>query len=186
MADYRPDKFAAEFATPTGKKLWEVLNRPEVVARMETASDLGQPALKPVEDILLAELGEAMLADRVKQMTGHMVRQIMEDRGFVHDASDIKLNSVPFYKASRYRRPEKANLYLFRSSKDVREVVLSDDRSGASLPSASDGAKWNFFTSLSSPLKARIGYGIDLDAARVAVSEKGYSRHRVERMLRPA
>lgn len=183
---YRPDKFAKEYNTPTGQTLWGLLNRPEVIARMETASDLDQPALKPVEDILLEELGAAILPDRMKQMTGHMVRQIMEDHGYVHDASDIKLNSVPFYKASRYRRRDRTSLYLFRSSTDQREIVLTSDRSGSNLPAAPDGGKWVFVNSVSSPIKAQIGYGFDLKNAANIVATAGHFRHRIERVLRPA
>lgn len=183
---YRPDKFANEYSTPTGKKLWELLNRPEVIARMETASDLDQPALKPVEDILLHELGDAILPDRMKQMTGHMVRQIMEDRGYIHNASDIKLNSVPFYKASRYCRRDRTSLYLFRSSTDPRDIVLTRDRSGATLPAASGGGKWMFVNSVSSPIKAMIGYGFDLKVAAKVVADTGHFSHRIERVLRPA
>lgn len=184
--NYRPDKFANAFNASIGQKLWELLNRPEVIARMETASDLDQPALKPVEDILLHEFGDAILPDRMKQMTGHMVRQIMEDRGYVHDASDIKLNSVPFYKASRYRRRDRTNLYLFRSSTDPREIILTSDRSGSTLPAASGGGKWMFVNSVSSPIKAQIGYGFNLKNAAEAVASDGHFRHHIERVLRPA
>ena len=169
-----------------GQKLWSVLNRTENIARMTTASDLGQPALKPMEDVLLHEIGEPILEDRNKQMTGHMVRQIMEAQGYEHDASDIKLASVPFYKASRYRRKDRPALYLFRSSTNPREIALTDDRSGGKLPSAANSGKWMFVNTMSSPIKAAVGYGFDLKAAHKAVAQQGYFHHVSERMLRPA
>lgn len=186
MIDYIPGKFAADYATEVGQKLWPFLNRADIVARMETASDLGQPALKPIEDLLLAEFGEDILADRIKQMIGHMVRQIMERRGYVYDAGDIKLNSVPFYKASRYRRAEQMSLYLFRSSTDPREIVLTDTRRGEKLPDAPEGSKWTFVNTVSSRLKAQIGYGFDLKAAVDEVKAKGFFRHRIARITRAA
>lgn len=186
MVPYIPGKFAQEYATADGQKLWKMLTREENIARMETASDLDQPALKPLEDILLEEIGEPILRDRMKQMTGHMVRQVMESRGFVHDASDIKLASVPFYKASRYRRADRPSLYLFRSSKDPREIALTDTRTGEKLPGAPDDARWMFVNTISSGIKAMLGYNFDLKVACKAVAEKGFFRHRIARVMRAA
>lgn len=129
MAQYNPDKFAKEYATSEGQMLWKVLNEDANVARMETASDLGQPALKPLEDILLREIGVAITEDRMKQMAGHMVRQIMEEKGFEHDVDGIKLASAPFYKASRYRRRDRDDgivLHLFRDSGDPNQLALTN------------------------------------------------------------
>lgn len=184
--DYHPDKFAAEFATPEGQLLWATLNQESVIARMTTASDLNQPALKPVEEILLEQLGEKILANRMKQMAGHMVRQIMERHDYEHDASDIKVASVPFYKASRYRRRDETPLYMFRSSRNPREIFLTNDRSGEKLPDAQDGGRWIYHNTMSSPIKAAIGYGFDLKEASKLVAEVGYFHHVSERVLRPA
>lgn len=181
---YNPDKFAKDYATPNGQKLWVVLTRPENIARMTTASDLDQPALKPMEDILLDEFEEAMLDDRFKQMTGHMVRQIMEAEGYVHDAEGIKLASVPFYKASRYRRPDRASLYLFRSSKNPRQIILTDNRDPSPLPASPDGGKWQFVNTISSPIKAWVGYNFKLDEVAKEVAAHGYAMRQYQRMLR--
>jgi len=188
MTTYNPDKFAKEYATPKGKKLWAVLNDPANIARMETASDLGQPALKPLEDILLTEIGEAMTEDRMKQMAGHMVRQIMEAQGFEHDADGIKLASAPFYKASRYRRRDRDNaivLHLFRDSGDPNQLALTDVRSDAALPPAPVGKRWTYYNSISSPLKASVGFGFNLKQAAKVVEEQGYFLHRRQRVLHP-
>jgi uncharacterized protein YggL (DUF469 family) len=48
---------------------------------------------------------EDVLADRVNKMVGHMVRQILEQRDWDFDQSDVKVQSVPFSKAARYRQP---------------------------------------------------------------------------------
>ena len=186
---YKPDKFAKEFATTEGQKLWQVLTKDANVARMETASDLGQPALKPLEDILLTEVGPVITEDRMKQMAGHMVRQIMEAHGFEHDVDGIKLASAPFYKASRYRRRDRDDsivLHLFRDSGDPMQLALTDSRSGDKLPDPATGKRWTYYNSISSPLKAQIGFGFDLKAAAKAVDQQGYFLHRRERILRPA
>lgn len=186
MLPYLSGQFARDYATVDGQKLWALLNTDTSVARMCTASDLDQAALKPMEEILLEEFGDAILDHRMKQMTGHMVRQIMEANGYVHDASDVRLNSVPFYKASRYRRADRTSLYLFRSSKDPREIALTDARDAAKLPDAPDGARWLFVNTISSTLKAWVGYNFELKAAVGAVADKGFFRHRIARLLRTA
>jgi hypothetical protein len=184
MLQFEAGQFTNEFATPDGVKLWEILNRPEVIARMETASDLGRPALEPVEDILLEELGEVILQDRYKQMAGKMVRQIMENQGFEHETSDVRLNSTPFYKASRYRRVDQDGVYLFKSSSDPRTICLSASRAVETLPAPERG-RWMYVTYLTSPIKAQVGYRFDLKTMAKSVA-KGPVIWRVERMLRPA
>lgn len=183
MLDFDAAQFAAEFQTPEGKALWAILNRDDVVARMETASDLGQPALAPIEDILLAELGTAITRDRYKQMAGKMVRQVMEAQGFEHEASDIRLNSVPFYKASRYRRCDQTGLYLFKNSADPRLICLTATRKGETMPAPEKG-RWMYVNVLTSNLKAQVGYSFDLNAAIHEVGERGYFLHLVPRMMR--
>lgn len=188
MLRYAPDKFAREFASPEGKKLWDVLTNPANIARMETASDLGQPALKPLEDILLRDVGAAITDDRMKQMAGHMVRQIMEAHGFVHDADGIRLASAPFYKASRYRRRDRDDapvLHLFRDSGDPNRLALTDTRSDAMLPVPIVGKRWVYYSVISSPLKASVGFGFDLKQAAKAVEKQGYFLHHRQRVLRP-
>lgn len=181
MDDFDAAQFQNEYATSDGKRLWALLNRDDVIARMETASDLGQPALQPIEDLLLAELGETILQDRFKQMTGRMVRQILERRGFEHEASDVRLNSVPFYKASRYRRRDLPTVFVFKNSADARDLCLSAIRK-PELPALPAG-RWLFVNVLTSGLKAQIGYGFDLKAMAKQVA-KGPVRHRMQRVMR--
>ena len=93
------------------------------MARLETASQLSKPAVEGIEEQLLAEFREEVLADRVKQMVGHMVRQILEQRDWVLDQTDVKVQSVPFSKAARYRRPDWFTFHAFRNTSDPRDVV---------------------------------------------------------------
>lgn len=183
MDDFDAGQFSGEYESPEGQTLWKVLNRNDVIARMETASDLGQPALSPVEDILLEELGAVIMRDRFKQMAGRMTKQILERRGFVHDASDVRLNSVPFYKASRYRRRTESGLYLFKNSSDPRDICLVDSRRGEKMPSPDEG-RWLYVNYIASSLKAAIGYNFDLKVAVAEVARQGFFRHYVPRALR--
>lgn len=188
MLSYNPGKFANVYNTPAGQKLWQVLNAEANIARMETASDLGQPALKPLEDILLLEIGAAITDDRMKQMAGNMVRQIMESRGYEHDVDGIKLASAPFYKASRYHRRDRDDaivLYLFRDSGNPNQLALTDTRSDEKLPDTLTGKRWSYYNSISSPLKASVGFGFDLKKAAAVVKQQGYFLHQRERVLHP-
>ncbi len=187
MDDLRfdPGQFANEYASADGQKLWKILTRTDVIARMETASDLGQPALAAVEDILLGELAAVILLDRFKQMAGRMTRQILEDRGFVHETSDVRLNSIPFYKASRYRRRDERGLYVFKNSSNPREICLADSRKGEKMPHLSNG-RWLYVNFITSSLKAHIGYGFDLAGAILEVERQGYFCHYTARITRPS
>lgn len=68
---------------------------------MTTDTDLGKPALAPMGEKLLAEFGAEIEGDRWKQMIGHMVRQIMERRGYRHGT---KVKGPLFSRASRYKK----------------------------------------------------------------------------------
>lgn len=184
MPDFDAAQFQKEYSTPLGQGLWDFLNRDGIVARMETATDLGQAALQAVEDQLLDTFGEAVLADRIKQMIGRMVRQVMESNGFEHVTSDVRLNSVPFYKASRYRRRDQAMVYLFRSSTNPREMLISATRNPV-LPPVPGSGRWVYVNVLTSPLKAQIGYGFDLKDAAAKAAMAPFQHH-ISRVMRPA
>jgi hypothetical protein len=182
MFGYVPDKFASLYETPIGQRIWAFLTRAESVARLETASELGKPAVEGIQEQLLEEFREEILADRVKQMIGHMVRQILEQRDWVLDQSDVKVQSVPFSKAARYRRPDWFTFHAFRNTSDPRDVVITDRRQKASLPA---GVRWAYYATFASPLKAAVAFGVcDFRQLRQHVHSHGYRRMRIERTLR--
>ncbi|MCP1471942.1 hypothetical protein J3E64_003657 [Sphingobium sp. OAS761] len=184
MFAYNPEKFASLHASDLGQRIWAFLTRPDVVARLETASELSKPAVEGIEEQLLEEFREEILADRVKQMVGHMVRQILEQRNWVLDQTDVKVQSVPFSKAARYRRADWITFHAFRNTSDPRDVALTDRRQNPSLPA---DARWSYYATFASPLKAAVAFGIrDIRQLRQHVHVHGYQRVRVERMLRRA
>jgi len=183
MQDFDAAQFQNEYATPLGQSVWGFLNESEIIGRMETASDLGQPALQAIEEQLLEKFEDAILPDRIKQMIGRMVRQIMESRGYEHVTSDVRLNSVPFYKASRYRRRDQETVYLFKNTADPRDMLISSVRN-PEFPVLEKG-RWAYVNTVTSRLKAQIGYGFDLNVA-VAQAAKGPFRHKMARVMRPA
>jgi hypothetical protein len=184
MFAYNPDKFASLYESDVGQRLWAFLTQPENLARLETASELSKPAVEGIEEQLLHEFREEVLADRVKQMIGHMVRQILEQRDWVLDQSDVKVQSVPFIKAARYRRPDWFTFHAFRNISDPRDVVITDRRQNPTLPT---GVRWSYYATFASPLKAAVAFGVrDIRQLRQQVHAHGYQRVRVERMLRRA
>lgn len=182
MLTYRPDKFASLYDSELGRRIWAFLTRDDNVARLETASQLSKPAVEGIEEQLLAEFREEVLADRVKQMVGHMVRQILEQRDWVLDQTDVKIQSVPFSKAARYRRPDWFTFHAFRNSSDPRDIVITDRRQKPTLPA---GSRWTFYATFASPLKAAVAFGInDIKQLRQQVHSHGYHRAQVPRVLR--
>lgn len=183
MFAYNPDKFTSLYQTDLGQRIWAFLTQPENVARLETASQLSKPAVEGIEEHLLEEFREEVLADRVKQMVGHMVRQILEQRDWVLDQTDVKLQSVPFSKAARYRRPDWITFHAFRNTSDPRDVVITDRRQNAPLPT---DARWSYYATFASPLKAAVAFGVhDIRQLRTHVHAHGFKRLRIQRMLRP-
>lgn len=184
MLAYNPDKFASLYESDIGQRLWAFLTHPENIARLETASELSKPAVEGIEEQLLHEFREEVLADRVKQMIGHMVRQVLEQRDWVLDQSDVKVQSVPFMKAARYRRPDWFTFHAFRNTSDPRDVAITDRRQNPTLPT---GVRWSYYATFASPLKAAVAFGVrDIRQLRQQVHAHGYQRVRVERMLRRA
>jgi hypothetical protein len=106
---YKPATFLDVFqkrGTRLGPQLWRFLTEPENIIRLETASELGRPAIEGVAVRLEEIFGNQIKEDRVRQMIGHMVRQIMEHGlGFVLSNQNVKVRvGVLFSRASKYRR----------------------------------------------------------------------------------
>jgi hypothetical protein len=104
--DYDPGRFVDIADSELGKQLWDFLWEPENVLRLEVASELHHPAVEGIAERLVERFGDAVRVDRVKQTIGHMTRQVLESRGFVLDAQNLRtrFGAGLFTRASRYRR----------------------------------------------------------------------------------
>ena len=100
---YDPWKFIKLAESDLGKQLWEFLNEHDNVIRMQTASDLKKPAAKALTRHLLKRFDDQVREFRVKQMIGHMIRQIVENHGYQLEQRDVLVNDGLFNKASRYK-----------------------------------------------------------------------------------
>ena len=104
---YDPWRFSDLAATDLGQALWAFLNERDNVLRMETASELGQPAVAALASRLVERFSDAVKQHRVKRMIGHMARQVMEHHGFVLDSQNVRVRvGNLFSRASRYKRYE--------------------------------------------------------------------------------
>lgn len=104
MNVYEPSRFASTYETQNGIEIWSFLNQPENIVRMETATYLARPAAEALSPQLVERFGESIAEDRIKQMTGHMIRQILESRGYRVDRSNVRINRDGniFSSATRY------------------------------------------------------------------------------------
>lgn len=102
--NYDTGRYSTTFANEGGQKIWEFLVDPENLIRMETATYLSRPAIEPLSPFLVEQFGDHVRQDRIKQMMGHMVRQIMESKGYVLQQGNVKISSANniFTRASRY------------------------------------------------------------------------------------
>src|SRR5262249_12332604 len=64
------------------RALWTFLTREDNIVRMETAASLERAAVEALSDPLIAEFGVEISQREVKQVIGHMVKQIMESLGY--------------------------------------------------------------------------------------------------------
>lgn len=183
MRNYEAGTFASLYRTPQGQELWAFLNEPETVIRMETATVLGRPAVEGIEEPLLRRFGQAILDDRMKQMCGSMVRQVMEPSGFEIGVQNTKINNgAPFTSGTKYRRRDDMLLYSFRNASDPRLFAVVQSRHGAGLPA--DQGKWSYWKPVKGALRISVLTGRPIDRVKRALAEDGYRTYRLERVLR--
>ena len=180
--NYEAGSFQALATTKLGQKLWKFLNQERIVDRMDTATDLSSPAVAGIEEQLLNEFKENLLDDRVKQMIGHMVRQVMEAEGYEVEQQNVKINSALFSKGTRYRQPDWKRLQVFRNSKDGNQLCFAASRDTEILPLPKDGGNWRYWASFATTLRGHIVYGIDVRQVRKEVASKGYALRPLKRL----
>ena len=105
---YEPERFSSTYEKSNGKNIWAFLIKSENMVKMETATYLSRPAAEALSPHLLAEFGDRIRLDRMKQMIGHMIRQIMESRGYRVDRGNVRINIADniFTSATRYILPK--------------------------------------------------------------------------------
>lgn len=190
-ADFPPydaGVYTSTYETALGQRLWPWLNSEVNVVRLETASNLGRPAAEALDEPLLVEFGTEILDDRVKQMLGHMIRQVLERRGYIIDQQNVKVTTgAPFSRATRYKRRDDVTFHVFRAG-NGRQVALTARRdAGTALPAPDDGSTWRYDRSFDGELRGRVAFGVpDWKLACEDVAKQGFHLYRQERLLRAA
>jgi hypothetical protein len=72
--------------------LWNLVLRPENVIRMEAVTAVGRPAVEALSGPLVSEFGREIAQPPIKQMVGHMVRQLMEALEYEVDRHRVRIN----------------------------------------------------------------------------------------------
>ena len=106
--EYEPRNFSDLYETQLGHELWHFMRRSDNVVRMATASFLRRPAVEPLSPGLLEEFGSEVGEDRLRQMIGHMARQVMEAVGYQIELPRRSIRITRenlFSSGARYRGP---------------------------------------------------------------------------------
>jgi hypothetical protein len=122
---YDPQNFRDLFETDLGQAIWAFMKRPENVVRMETATYLDRAAVEPLAPGLLRMFGPEIAEDRLKQMIGHMARQIMEALGFELDRTGLRITRESmFTTAARYKEPSAARDRSMKITQEQRRAWM--------------------------------------------------------------
>jgi hypothetical protein len=101
---YDPKNFRLFNQMEFREALWRFLLRPDNLIRMQTATYFRRPAVEPLSPGLLAQFGSELAEDRIKQMIGHMVAQIMRTMGYELDAEGLRITRPGLFSTgARYR-----------------------------------------------------------------------------------
>lgn len=106
---YKPEQFINCYNRHSGKDIWDFLNEPEMITRLKTASDLRKPAVESIEQQFINRFKRKIEnigheKNRLKQMVGHMIRQVLEPQGYKHEKYSVKVSRSKFFTTgSRYK-----------------------------------------------------------------------------------
>lgn len=93
---YDPQNFS-DLYKAVGAPIWDFMRRYDNVIRMETATFLDRAAVEPLGPYLLEEFGNDVNQDRIRQMIGHMARQIMEALGYELERPSLRLTRINMF-----------------------------------------------------------------------------------------
>ncbi|RUV37536.1 hypothetical protein [Mesorhizobium sp. M7A.F.Ca.MR.148.00.0.0] len=129
---YVPQNFRDLAETELGKELWSFLKHRDNLIRMETATLLDRAAVEPLAAGLVAEFGEEVSDDRVKQMIGHMVRQVMAALGYRPDRSALRITRPSlFTSGTTYRQEGSDPREAMKITKEQREAWIKNTKNSA-------------------------------------------------------
>lgn len=122
---YDAQNFRDLAETPVGQDVWAFLKIRDNLVRMETATFLERTAVEPLAPGLAREFGPEIAQDRLKQMIGHMTRQIMGALGYEIDRQGLRITRESlFTTATRYRRRDEARDRSMTITREQRQAWL--------------------------------------------------------------
>lgn len=186
MATYDSGVFSALYRTETGTALWDYLNSSEAIAMMKAAAAMDRPAVEALEEPLMDRFGARIMEDRVKQMCGHMVRQVMEAEGYRVGVQNTKItNGAPFSRGTKYRKKDEIVMHSFRNAGDPRLFAMSPNKDGSGLPK-SGGSNWHYHQAIKGGARISLLTMKKLDTVLAAIEKDGHILYRMDRITRPA
>lgn len=186
MRSYDPGVFSTLYKTDVGSELWAYLNSPEAIAMMKAAAALDRPGVEALEEPLMERFGARIMEDRVKQMCGHMVRQVMEAEGYQVGVQNTKItNGAPFSRGTKYRKKDEIVMHSFRNGTDPRLFAMSPHKDGAGLPKA-NASRWHYHQAIKGGARISLLTLKKLDAALAVIEKDGHILYRMDRITRVA
>lgn len=91
MQQYRPDRFSTAYLHLKGEAVWAWLHRQEILIVLETASVLRRPAVEGLSPHLKKAFPDQINRLKFRQMVGHMVRQVMDEQGYLLQRSNVRI-----------------------------------------------------------------------------------------------
>jgi hypothetical protein len=123
--DYDAQNFRDLSETELGQAIWAFMKRPDNLVRMATATYLDRAAVEPLAPGLLRMFGPEIAEDRLKQMIGHMARQIMEAMGLELDRTGVRITRESmFTTAARYKEPSGTRDRSMRITQEQRRAWM--------------------------------------------------------------
>lgn len=116
-----------------------------VVAPSSGAKRIEPPGRQRCGGPVAARLRRQSLRSCVEQMIGHMVKQIMDAAGYEIDQQKVKMESIPFYAGTRYKRRDDRTYHVWHKGSDARSCALTPDKLGSKLPPLTDD-RWIYTT----------------------------------------
>ena len=91
MPAYRPDKFLTSFEKLDGAAAWKFLHQKDTLITLQTAVILRRPGVEAIAPALKAAFPNHARKLKFRQMIGHMIRQIMEAKGFTLKRANVRI-----------------------------------------------------------------------------------------------
>lgn len=128
---YDAQNFSDLYNTDLGRDIWDFMKCHDNLIRMQTATFLERAAVEPLGPELLLRYGPDIAQDRLKQMIGHMARQIMLAMGYDLETKGLRITRPGmFTTATRYQQPDQVRDKTMKITAEQRAAWIKNTASG--------------------------------------------------------